>query len=171
MARRYEGLGRVCKAINPPNDLNAFIKSLNIPETLNVSKHNYSIPQGAKDIPPHQMAQVPKKNAAVARSQEQACFSREIRLSPSLFVFNGSQKQGGRKEEIRLYRGREAERLAGGAPRCFLPFIHFRRVVDPIFRIQRVHTSDPAAMYTYIYIQAAQHTNTLMPLLPPTPSR
>lgn len=58
MCRRYEGLGRVCKSINPPSDLNAFIKTLNIPESITVSRHNFNIPQGAKAVPQQQLAQV-----------------------------------------------------------------------------------------------------------------
>ena len=61
MCRRYEGLGRVCKSINPPNDLHNFIKTLSIPESIAISRHNYSIPQGAKDVPPVRLSQVKKR--------------------------------------------------------------------------------------------------------------
>merc|ERR1719225_626797 len=43
--RRYENLGRIIKLIRPPEDLNAFVKTLHIPETLAVSKHVFAPPQ------------------------------------------------------------------------------------------------------------------------------
>lgn len=45
MGRRYEKFALVPKQISPPQDLNAFVKTLNIPESMTVSKHVFSPPQ------------------------------------------------------------------------------------------------------------------------------
>ena len=45
MGRRYDKYGSVPKQISPPQDLNAFVKTINIPESLTVSKHVFSPPQ------------------------------------------------------------------------------------------------------------------------------
>ena len=43
--RRYENLGRIIKLIGPAQDLNAFVKTLHIPESLAISKHVFAPPQ------------------------------------------------------------------------------------------------------------------------------
>ena len=50
VARRYESLARVAKNINPPLDLNHFVKTLHIPESMTVSKHKYALPQPREPI-------------------------------------------------------------------------------------------------------------------------
>ena len=50
IARRYESLARSCKNINPPLDLKNFVKTLHIPESMTVSKHNYAPPQTREPV-------------------------------------------------------------------------------------------------------------------------
>ena len=45
MSRRYEKASNSPKQINPPQDLNAFVKTLNIPDALTVSRHVFAPPQ------------------------------------------------------------------------------------------------------------------------------
>lgn len=58
MCRRYEGFGRLCKQINPQSDLNGFIKTLNIPDSIPINKHVFSAPPGAAHMAPQQLQQV-----------------------------------------------------------------------------------------------------------------
>merc|ERR1719225_1084322 len=46
-SRRYEKLGSLVKAISATQDLNAFVKTLNIPESMTVSKHVFAPPNPA----------------------------------------------------------------------------------------------------------------------------
>ena len=43
-ARRYDSFRRRVKEINPVSDLNSFIKSLNIPDTVTITTHNFAPP-------------------------------------------------------------------------------------------------------------------------------
>ena len=45
MGRRYEKMGQATKLISPPQDIVAFVKTLNIPDSLTLSKHVFSPPQ------------------------------------------------------------------------------------------------------------------------------
>ena len=45
MGHRYEKLGQTTKLITPRQDINAFVKTLNIPDSLTLSKHVFSPPQ------------------------------------------------------------------------------------------------------------------------------
>jgi hypothetical protein len=56
--RRYEGLGRMTKQINPPSDLGAFIKTLNIPDAMTITRHGFVLPPAARDMQPQRMQQV-----------------------------------------------------------------------------------------------------------------
>ena len=44
-ARRYDSFRRRVKEINPVTDLNAFIKSLIIPDTVTITTHMFAPPQ------------------------------------------------------------------------------------------------------------------------------
>ena len=46
-SRRYEKLGSLVQAISATQDLNAFVKTLNIPESMTVSKHSFAPPNPA----------------------------------------------------------------------------------------------------------------------------
>ena len=45
MGNRWEKFGLAPKQISPKQDLNAFVKVLNIPDSTTVSKHVFSPPQ------------------------------------------------------------------------------------------------------------------------------
>ena len=59
MCRRYEGLGRVCKQMNPSADLSAFVHSLSaIQDSIPITKHIFSTPIALASLTLQQKQQV-----------------------------------------------------------------------------------------------------------------